>query len=141
MKLTSTTEKQYNFHNCEVTVQFEPKLIRIIGHEQLLIHLQTNLAEHTLRLVQQIKIDYQLLFGISLNITDESLMIEIWGHLYASKFADILQELIKLKVIENLTEVVKQRSDTIDCGEADVDSNRKFWDVLSKFNDLIIKFL
>lgn len=134
-------EKEYDLEGCKVTVIFMPKLVQISGTEQLLLFLSTNLAAHTLSLVQQIKTDYQSIIGTSLNISDESLMVEIWGHLYASKFANILQELIKLKAIENFTEMVIQRSDTIDCGEADVDSNRKFWDVLSTFNSLIIKFL
>lgn len=134
-------EKQYDLEGHKITVLFKSKLVQIAGTEQLLLFLRTNLAAHTLSLVQHIKTDYQSIIGTSLNISDESLMVEIWGHLYASKFANILQELIKLKAIENFAEMVIQRSDTIDCGEADVDSNRKFWDVLSTFNSLIIKFL
>ncbi len=53
----------------------------------------------------------------------------------------MLKELVRLKIIENFTEAVKRRSDTIDCGEADIDTNRKFWDVLAKFKPKIIKLL
>lgn len=135
------TEKQYNLDGCTVFVIFEPKLIRIKGSEQLLIFLNKSLNMHTLKLVRLIKADYFLLVGKPLKITNSSLMIEIWGHLYASKFADIIKELVQLKLIGNLTEEIKKRSDTIDCGEAEIDSNRKFWDVLSKFKAIIIKFL
>ncbi len=126
------TEKQYNLDGCIVTVFFEPKLIRINGSEQLLAFLGKSLNKHTLELVKLIKADYLLLTGKPLNITDASLMIEIWGHLYASRFAGIIKELVRLKPIENLTAQIKKRSDTIDCGEAGIDSNRKFWDVLAK---------
>jgi len=141
VRMLDQMEKRYNLDGSLVTVLFEPKMVRIIGHDQLLKFLKANLSEHTQQLVMHIKTDYQSSFGTPLNISDESLAVEIWGHLYASKFANVLQELVKLEVIENLTERVKQRSDTIDCGEADVDSNRKFWDVLSKFNNLITKLL
>lgn len=134
-------EKIYNLDGCSVNVFFEPKLIRIIGSEELLVHLNKRLNNHTLALVRLIKTDYALLLGKPLKITNASLAVEIWGHLYASKFATILQELISLKLIENFTEQIKKRSDTIDCGEADIDSNRKFWDMLAKFKSVIIKFL
>ena len=92
-------------------------------------------------LVKQIKKDYLIRIGQHLKITNESLMVEIWGHLYASKVANAVNNLIKLKIIENIANLVIERSDTIDCGEASLDSNRKFCDVLSKFNAIIIKFL
>ena len=136
-----SAEKQYNLSGCKVNVQFEPKLIRILGSKELLTFLSDDLNSHTLKLVKLIKADYALMFGKPLKITNASLMIEIWGHLYASKFAIALNELIKLSVIQNITENVTKRSNTIDCGEADVDSNRKFWDVLAKFKSIIIKFL
>lgn len=125
-------EKEYNLDGCKVIVHFKPKLIRIVGTEQLLAFLGKSLNKHTLKLIKLIKADYLLLTGKPLKITDASLMIEIWGHLYVSRFAGILKERIRLKFIENLTKWVKKRSDTIDCGEADIDSNRKFWNVLAK---------
>ena len=134
-------EKEYNLEDCKVVVHFEPKLIRIIGSEQLLTFLSGDLDKQTLRLVKLIKADYLAFTGKRLKITHHSLMVEIWGHLYTSKFADILKELVQLKIIENLTEWVKKRSDTIDCGEADIDSNRKFWDMLAKFKAIISKLL
>ena len=135
------SEKIYNLDGCKVSVLFEPKLIRINGSAQLLAFLSKNLNRHTLKLVKSIKADYILLIGKPLKITNASLMVEIWGHLYASKFANIIKELAQLKLIDNLTTQIKKRSDTIDCGEADIDSNRKFWDVLAKLKTIIIKFL
>ena len=134
-------EKRYDLTGCEVLVQFEPKLIRIQGSEQLLAFLNTDLNANTHKLVKLIKADYLTLVGQPLKITNASLMVEIWGHLYASKFAVAVNDLIKHSRIQNITERVTKRSDTIDCGEADVDSNRRFWDVLAKFNKLIVKFL
>ncbi len=134
-------EKIYALDGHTLSVLFEPKLVRIQGSKELLAFLSNDLNTHTLELVKLIKGDYLALLGEPLKITNSSLAVEIWGHLYASKFASIIQELIRLQLIENLTEHVKKRSDTIDCGEAEVDSNRKFWDVLAKFKALIVKLL
>ncbi|MEJ5994114.1 hypothetical protein WG904_06735 [Pedobacter sp. Du54] len=134
-------EREYELDGCKVVVQFVPKLIRIQGSEQLLAFLSADLNTHTLKLVKLIKADYLTIFGKPLKITHASLMVEIWGHLYASKFATALNELIKLNIIQNLTKTVIKRSNTIDCGEADVDSNRSFWDILAKFKSMIVKFL
>jgi hypothetical protein len=134
-------EKQYDLLGHNVIVQFEPKLIRIQGSKQLLAFLRTDLNANTLKFVKSIKADYLMLIGKPLKVTNASLMVEIWGHLYASKFAIAVNELIKLSIIQNITEKVTKRSDTIDCGEADLDSNRRFWDVLAKFKSTIIRFL
>lgn len=134
-------EKRYNLGGCEAIVRFKPKLIQLEGSPQLLAYLATNLNTNTLNLVKLIKADYFNLFGKRLRITHASLMIEIWGHLYASKLAIALNELMKLNFIQNISTAITKRSDTIDCGEADIDSNRKFWDLLSKFNKTIVKFL
>ena len=134
-------EKEYDLNGCKVVVQFEPKIIRILGSKQLLVFLRNDLNTNTLKLVKLIKADYLTLIGKPLKITNASLMVEIWGHLYASKFAVAVNELINLSIIQNITENINKRSKTIDCGEANVDSNRRFWDVAAKFKTMIVKFL
>jgi hypothetical protein len=134
-------EKQYDLAGCAVSVIYSPKLVRITGSKQLLIFLNTNLRANSLKLAKLIKADYLIIVGRRLKITNASLMVEIWGHLYASHFANAVKELIKLNIVGDLTDLVTRRSDKIDCGEADIDSNRKFWDMLSKFNHIIVKCL
>lgn len=134
-------EKEYDLADFKVVVKFEPKLVRIVGSQQLLAFLSADLHTHTLKLVKLIKADYAIFIGKPLKITNASLMVEIWGHLYASKFAIAVKELIKLRIIQNITKMVAKRSNTIDCGEADTDTNRKFWDILAKFKGTIVKFL
>lgn len=135
------TSKRYKLTKGDFEVHYKDKLIQLIGSPELLEHLAIDYHKHTQYLVKQIKSDYLLLMGKRLNISNRSLMAEIWGHMYASYLADALKELVRLKLIENLTEIVKHRSDTIDCGETEIDSNRKFWDFVSRFNSIIIKFL
>ncbi len=135
------TDKEYDLAGCKVLVIFEAKLIRIVGSRELLDFISINPNTQTLKLVKLFKADYLVMMGKRLKITNASLMVEIWAHLYASKFSNALSELIKLRIIQNITAHVAKRSDTIDCGEAEVDTNRKFWDVISKFNGIISKFL
>ncbi|MBC7616444.1 MAG: hypothetical protein H7202_10295 [Pedobacter sp.] len=118
----------YDLNGYKVEVRFEPKLIRVMSTPELLVFLRNDLNKHTIRLVKLIKADYLILIGTPLKITNASLMVEIWGHLYASKFAKLLERMVRFKIIEK----IKERSDTIDCGETGIDSNRKFWDLASK---------
>ena len=125
-------EEEYDLSGFRVVVQFEPMIIRILGSSQLLAFLNADRNTNTLKLVNLIKADYLRLVGRPLKITNASLMVEIWGHLYASKFAVAVNGLIKLGMIRKITEKVSKRSNTIDCGEANVDSNRRFWDMLAR---------
>jgi hypothetical protein len=134
-------EKEYDLAQCKVFVMYSPKLVRIVGSKQLLSFLETDLNANTLKLVKLIKVDYLAFHGKPLKITNASLMVEIWGHLYASHFTNALKKLIKLKIVSDLSDLVTTRSDTIDCGEGELDSNRKFWDTISKFNAIILKLL
>lgn len=134
-------EKQYDIGTGRVNVTFRPRLIGITSTESLLQHLQDNLQQHTQQLVTQIKADYLLWRGDALKIRDRSLMVEIWGHLYAGRFARFTAALIRLRLIKNFSRFIQHRCDTIDCGERGIDHNRVFWDILSHFNPLILKFL
>jgi hypothetical protein len=134
-------EKQYDLNDCKVVVLFEDKLVRVIGSKQLLTFLAADLEKHSMILVKLIKADYLKIKGKRLKITNKSLIVEIWGHLYASHFANALKQLVKLKIIADFSAFVIKRSEIIDCGEAEIDTNRKFWDVLSNFNSVIREFL
>ncbi|MCY1525935.1 hypothetical protein D9M68_609360 [compost metagenome] len=134
-------EKQYHIGGGRVQVRFRSRLICIAGTESLLQLLQADHYQHTQQLVVQIKADYLLWKGEPLKIRDRSLMVEIWGHLYASRFARFTAALIRLRLIRNFSRFIQHRSETIDCGERGIDHNRLFWDMLSHFNPLILKFL
>lgn len=135
------TEKIYELCEHKLLVLFEEQLIRIKKPKALQKFLSTDIDNRSEVLVNYIKQDYFLLIGKELVIENDSLIIEIWGHVYASYFARAMKNLIKLKLVENVADFIIHRSDTIDCGETDVDSNRKFWDVLANFKGIILTFL
>ncbi|RYF22606.1 MAG: hypothetical protein EOO42_08535 [Flavobacteriales bacterium] len=135
------TERKYNLDGHRLLVEFNEKLIRVKKPRTLRQFLSQDIEERSNTLAEQIKITYFELFAKELNITNESLIIEIWGHAYASYFARAMKNLIKLNLVENFADFIILRSDTIDCGEAEVDSNRVFWDVLANFKGIILTFL
>lgn len=135
------TEKIYELSGHKLLVSYEPKLIRVKKPKALQKFLSIDIANRSEVLANYIKQDYFLYINKELDISTDSLIVEIWGHVYASYFARAMKNLIKLKLIENLADFIITRSDTIDCGESEIDSNRKFWDVLAKFKSIILTFL
>ncbi|RZL41309.1 MAG: hypothetical protein EOP00_25080 [Pedobacter sp.] len=135
------TERRYNLDGHRLLVEFDEKLIRVKKPKTLRKFLSEDIEDRSANLVKQIKTSYFELFDKELDISNDSLIIEIWGHAYASYFARAMKNLIKLNLIENFADFIINRSDTIDCGESDVDSNRVFWDVLANFKGIILTFL
>lgn len=134
-------EKMYEMYGCSLMVAFENQLVRIKGQKALQKFLSTNIDNRSTTLAAQIKTDYLSLMGRELDISIDSLVVEIWGHAYASYFARALKNLISLQLIDDVANFIIDRSDVIDCGEAEVDSNRKLWDLLAGFRPMILAFL
>lgn len=135
------TEKTYELNGFSLPVIFKDGLIQIDGSAELQRFLSEDIDNRTLVLVTLIKSDYLLCTNQALAIEDDSMIVEIWGHVYASHFAEALKNLVQLQLIENMADFVINRADTIDCGERTIDSNRLFWDLLSNFKGLILGFL
>lgn len=134
-------EKIYELSGCKLSVIFKEKIIQIPDYDPLVKFLSKDIDTRSSVFVNAIKIDYLLFFNRELEITHDSIIIEIWGHVFASYFAKALKKLIKLNLVEEAADFIIKRSDTIDCGEADVDENRKFWDILANFKGMILTFL
>ena len=135
------TEKIYKLSGHLLLVEFNNQLIRIKKPRVLKKFLSEDINLRSEILVNYIKQDYFLIIGKELDISNNSIIIEIWGHAYASHFAKAMKNLIKVKLIENIADFIINRSDIIDCGESAIDSNRKFWDILANFKGIIITFL
>ncbi|TKC12384.1 hypothetical protein FA048_01835 [Pedobacter polaris] len=135
------TEKIYELSGHKLLVVFDEQLVRLKKPKALQKFLSTDIDIRSEVLANYIKQDYFLFIGKEFEITNDSLIVEIWGHVYASYFAKAMKNLVKLKLVENVADFIINRSDTIDCGEYEVDSNRKFWDILAKFKGIILTFL
>ena len=135
------TKKIYELSGHKLLVIYDHQLIRLKKPKALQKFLSFDIDNRSEVFANYIKQDYFLLIGKELDINNDSLIVEIWGHVYASYFARAMKNLIKLKLVENIADFIINRSDTIDCGESEVDSNRKFWDVLANFKGIILTFL
>lgn len=134
-------EKTYELSGHKLLVLFNDKIIQIQKPRTLKKFLSEDIELRSEILVNYIKQDYFNFIGKELIITNDSMIIEIWGHIFASHFAKAMKNLISLKLVENAADFIIKKSDYIDCGESDVDLNRKFWDILASFKELIIAVL
>jgi len=82
-------------------------------------------------LLRQVTEDYNNHFAAPLGITESSLIIELWGHVYIDYFTRAVKELVNIAPVKLLTDKVIKYCAVIDCGETAKDSNRFIWDMLS----------
>lgn len=134
-------EKKYELNGHKLLVVFHDKIIQIKKPRALKKFLSEDIELRSQVLVNYIKQDYFNFTGKELMVSNDSMIIEIWGHIFASHFAKAMKNLIKLKLVEDAADFIIKRSDYIDCGENEVDLNRKFWDLFANFKNLIIAFL
>lgn len=92
-------------------------------------------------LVQEIQAQFFLKNQRPLEISADSLAIEIWGHVYFEFFVNGIAQLVQSKLIENWLHPIKSFVALIDCGEKGYDQNRWFWDLLVPFKTQIAGWL
>ncbi|RZL41009.1 MAG: hypothetical protein EOP00_25635 [Pedobacter sp.] len=134
-------DKTYQLRNCRIKVRLDKGLIRIFSDKGLWCYLDREVKIRTLELVKVIKADYKNMFNTPINIADNSLMVEIWAHVYSDYFGLLVKRNLKIKWIQNLLQKGIERAEIIDCGEKNLDTNRWVWDLLSHFKSIISVFL
>lgn len=112
-----------------------------MSSEDLLTFLAKDIEQRSSLLVDTIKSDYLAYKGKDLTISKDSLIIEIWGHIYAGYLARRIKKLLRFKLTNQVADFVLKRSDCIDCGERGIDSNRFLWDFLSNFKSMLLFFI
>lgn len=112
-----------------------------MNDDELKALLNHDLITETAHLVREMKKVHHAAYGIPLQITDRSIEMEIWGHLYCEYiFYDIYRR-IPWKPLGRLYRFVKYHCTVIDIGESSRDSNRFVWDLLSVGRKLIAMLL
>ena len=92
---------------------------------------------------------YQMLLGYPLKIDRDSLAVEILIHAYMDTISEKLEEnaeqseipVTVKRLLEKLCGKVQRHTDVIDCGEKEVDSNRRVFDGPSMFHESIYRLL
>lgn len=124
----------------ELSILIRERSLHIENTESLRRVLKKKKAP--LKLAQYLKQEHTNQHGTVLNISDESLAIEIIGHVYIGNFADILKNIPRIPkiapIIVERAYKITDHTDIIDCGEKEIDSNRWVWDKLAVLYDTII---
>lgn len=114
---------EVKFTNQVVSIDFTP----YVDKKKLAL-----LYQESEDLVKRIKTEYKNNYQNDLKITNASFMAEIWGHLLAYRIALWMKKNLKLSPLQKLAKFAAFRSGMVDCGEAKVDTNRWFWDIIGR---------
>ncbi|MFT4061904.1 MAG: hypothetical protein QM642_06045 [Edaphocola sp.] len=124
---------------CSISFDLKPHSVHITGGRQLLEAMRGAPFSHTQKLVRDIKSQFEAQYGRPLAIGDNSLIMEIWGHVY---YENIVLKCAKLMNLgEAKTMRLTRYSEVIDCGEKGHDNNRWFWDLLAPVKKMFALFL
>ncbi|WP_231459664.1 MULTISPECIES: hypothetical protein [unclassified Pedobacter] len=126
-------DKVYQLCNNKIKVSIQEGLIRLKSDKALWTYLDGATLERTLSLVKLIKADYINEYKRALNISNDSLVVEIWAHVYSHYFGLLINRNNKIKWLKKLLAKGINRAEIIDCGEKQIDTNRWFWDLISVF--------
>ena len=133
--------KKYELAESLIQVKFQENSVHIVNDKELWQLLAEDIENRTTALAQEIRKDFSLQYKRELKITEDSLIVEIWGHVYFEYFALAIQNLINLKLIESIVSSAISYSELIDCGETGYDNNRWLWDILAPHKTLIAGWL
>ncbi|MGX7038111.1 hypothetical protein [Vagococcus fessus] len=111
-----------------------PKVVHIKNDEFLKTYLSQDYCRNTTQMVCDSKNKYKLIYDSEIAITDQSMGIEIIGHVFTDAVSKYLPKWLAI-IIQNHTAV-------IDSGESSVDKDRWIWDsisvVLGHYNEIIL---
>ena len=93
-------------------------------------------------MANECKYVYSTIHHQSINITTASLKWEIFGH-YAPSVIASVEQYAPSAIVRIISNLVLRQTDVIDMGEKHLDSNRKWWDILSTNanSDELIKYI
>lgn len=134
-------KKHYLIRDNPVTVQVREGFVHITSNQSLTRAIRDRPTTAVAQLVSQIKEDYLHDFGKPLAITDDSFVVEIWGHFYFERFLLKYSKILRFILIFGLYKRLCRSCEVIDCGERGKDPNRRFWDKLAPFRSQIAKWL
>ena len=90
------------------------------------------------KIANECKYAYQQVMSEAINISTESLKWEIIGHYDMNILAHVGKYHPGL-IARTISKIIIKRTDVFDMGEAHVDSNRMYWDILAANRDELIK--
>jgi hypothetical protein len=130
-----------NIRNKNISVQFQEKGIAILNDEELSGLVTKMPVPATDELVAAIKKEFRVQFNKDMNIKDASVTVEIWGHVFAERFADAIKAVAPVKWVNPFTKKIDSHCKVINIGNKENDRNRILWDSLAVFKPAIAALL
>lgn len=124
-----------------INFQLKPHAIKIWNNDALSNLLKVDAESLTNELVENIKSAYFKLFADEFKVSDHSMAVEIWAHIYAEKFAEAVKNFSSVKFVDAIADKILQHAEIIDIGETGHDDNRFVWDALAPFKPAIAGLL
>lgn len=133
--------RQLKVKEHSIAVTFRTRTVQIQNDAQLRDLVKLDPKAAPTELANEIKNQYFELFKHALNISTDSLAVEIIGHVYGEEFAVMVERISPLKWLDLQMEKIISHAAIIDAGEREVDDNRKLWDKIAPFRSLFEKLL
>lgn len=124
-----------------IEVLFDEHAVHITNNKELQQLIAADPEGNTRALAELILQQFEVCNKRSFALHPDSLIVEIWGHVYCEYLAQILDNLVKLQLVKALAGKVIAFCEVIDCGEPGHDSNRVLWDMLAPFTAIIAGWL
>ena len=131
----------FSIQDKNISVLLHKNSIGIVNDEQLTALVSKMPGSTTDDLVLVIKKEYHKLFNKDFGVTDDSMAIEILGHVFAEKFALAVKAISPVKLVDAFAEKICSHCEIINIGEKDHDHNRIVWDLLAPFKAAIAAML
>ncbi len=125
----------------KISIALVQHAVRITTDDELTNLLALDTEAATAELVAAIKTAYKNLFNTEFAVSDSSMIVEIWGHVYADQFANWIKEISDINFIDKIADKVIYHAEYIDIGESGHDNNRFVWDGLAAFKSVIAALL
>lgn len=144
MTYTEGKNKDCSLEN--ITITYCDRLVQITCDDALKNYLEAP-GNGALQLSAHILAEYKKRRESELNISQDSLAIEILAHVYSDSFAEAVSAAgsrlpsVLSHTVHKLIKQVTVHTEIIDCGESSIDNNRRIWDALTPFKNIIYGIL
>jgi len=128
-------------NNKNINLQLNLHAIKVFNTDSLSAIIAENTEATTQKLIDSIKKKYFKLFNVDFEVSDSSMAVEIWAHIYAEKFAEAVKDFSAVNFIDKAAEKIMHHAEVIDIGERGHDDNRFVWDALAVFKPAIAGLL
>lgn len=125
----------------DIHLQLKPHAIKIWNDNALCDLLKVNAESSTEELIKNIKTEYFKLFADEFKVSNNSMAVEIWVHVYAEKFAEAIKDFSSINFVDKIADKIIYHAEIIDIGEIGHDDNRFLWNALAPFKFAIADLL